>query len=1008
VPVPVALAQRIVEVIADRGDFHPRYRYGSGCIVRGRIVLTAGHVVAGAQTVQVRNPDKALWPARLDREFVSETAPDLALVFIEDDGIDLPAMELGVVDRYTPQAPPVKQCRAVGYPWFAKRKKTHLPTEVRNTVDVWGDIPVLSHLADGLLTLQVTVSPRALPPGETALGDSSEWSGMSGAPVMTEDGCLLGVVIEHAPREGESAITVVPLSALEPDPAHEGWGSGVQNASRWWQQLGVAGLTELRRLPEQTTPGPLPTPAAVRRTLPTLARRFTDREKQLAAITGAVTDGEREDEACVYAIDGMPGVGKSAFAVEAADQLRKSPYFPDGLLYINLHGNTPGQNPVEPAEALRALLTAMGMDAKQIPPSLEERAAAWADLLAGKKLLLLLDDAANSTMVRPLLPGTAETMVLITSRRRLTALPEADTITLDILQPGDAAQLFVRLARRGGLEPTDDGVAEVVRLCGYLPLAISLMAGQFQHRPTWTTRDLIGSLTSASGRLKALSAEDRSVAAAFDVSYRQLTPDQQRVFRAVGLHPGTDIDPYAAAALVGTDLDRARSWLENLYDYNLIEQPTAGRYRLHDLLRELARTLAANEEPAERERATGRLLDYYLYTATIAGRYLARHTLADSALVVNPPAWIPELPAREPAILWLEDERVNLFRVVDLARTTQPGYAIGISAALAGFLRVRGYWGQALSLHQSALAAARGIADQKGEADVLNNLGGVQQAMGDYPAATTHHEQALALYRDLQDQQGEADALSDLAIVQRLTGDYAGVKSGLTRAQSLYHDLGDRLGEAKSFNDLGIVYRLTGDYEAAETNLKKALELHRELGNRLGEGNALDDLGIVYRLTGNYEAAEASLKEVLDLREDIRSPHVEANAWKELGVVYRLTGKYTDATRSLDKALKLYRELHDRNCEAETLNNYGQLYSASEAPAEARVHFGQALQIARDLKVPLEEARALEGTGETYRQEGNTKDSTTSLQEALGIYRRLGSPDGDRVEAILRERGSSP
>ncbi len=1003
------LADRIVEVIADRGGSgDTRYRYGSGCIVRGRTVLTAGHVVVGAQTVQVRNPDKVLWHARLDREFVSET-PDLALVFIEDDAIDLPAMELGVVDRDSPLALPVDRCRAVGYPWFAKRQQRHEPTEMRNSVDAWGFIPVLSNLADGLLTLQVTNSPRPLPPSEMALGDSSEWSGMSGAPVMTASGCLLGVVVEHAPRAGESAITVVPLTALEPNPDHKLWGNALDNAYRWWQQLGVAGLTELRRLPEQAAPHePLPTQAAARRTLPTLARRFTDREDALAVIAGAVTDGERDDETSVYAIDGMPGVGKSAFAVEAADRLLKSPYYPDGVLYLYLHGNTPGQNPVEPAEALRALLTAMGIEANQIPRTLEERAAAWADLLADKKLLLLLDDAADSSQVRPLLPGTAETMVLITSRRRLTALTDADVVTLDILQPDDAAQLFVRLARRGALQPADDGVAEVVRLCGYLPLAISLMAGQFKHHPAWTTGDLISSLTSASGRLKALTAEGDSVAAAFDVSYRQLTSDQQRVFRAVGLHPGTDIEPYAAAALVGADLARARSWLEDLYDYHLIEQPTAGRYRLHDLLRELARTLAANEEPAERERATGRLLDYYLYTATIAGRYLARHTLADSASVVNPPACTPELTDREPAVRWLEDERVNLFAVVDLARTTQPGYAIGISAALAGFLRVRGYWSQALSLQQSALAAALGVGDRKGEADALNNLGGVQQAMGDYPAATTHHGQALALYRDLQDQKGEADALSDLAIVQRLTGDYAGVKSDLTRAQSLYHDLGDRLGEAKSFNDLGIVYRLTGDYQAAEINLKKALELHRELHNRLGEGNALNDLGIVYRLTGNYEAAEASLKEELDLRGEIKSPHVEANAWKELGVVYRLTGKYTDATRSLDKALELYRELRDRNCEAETLNNYGQLYSASAAPAEARVQFGNALQIARDLKVPLEEARALEGTGESYRQEGNAKDSTPPLQQALAIYRRLGSPGAERVEAILREQGCSP
>lgn len=249
--MPVPLAVRVVEVIADLGDTSgPRYRYGSGCIVRGRTVITAAHVVSGARTVKIRDPDKLLKPTVVTSRFVApESGPDLALVEIDDNEDLLDGIGLAVVDRGGLKAAPVQDCHAIGYPWFAQ---TPAPSAVRDTVDAVGYIPVLSKLARGLLTVQVTESPRPLPQGRTALGES-EWSGMSGAPVIA-DGCLIGVVSEHAAREGPSAITAVPLSALERDPAHPAWGPGVANASEWWERLGVADLAELRRLPSDPVP----------------------------------------------------------------------------------------------------------------------------------------------------------------------------------------------------------------------------------------------------------------------------------------------------------------------------------------------------------------------------------------------------------------------------------------------------------------------------------------------------------------------------------------------------------------------------------------------------------------------------------------------------------------------------------------------------------------------------------------------------------------------------------
>jgi hypothetical protein len=290
----VRLADRLVEVIADRGESAAaRYRYGSGCIVAGRTVLTAAHVVAEAVRVQVRDPGKRLYSATVDPGFVGDEdgpGPDLALVEIVDPGFaeDLPPIGLAAIDRDSPTAEPVGRCHAIGYPWFAE---TPSPTAVRDTVDAIGVVPVLSKLAAGLLSVQVSISPRPLPPEEKSLGES-EWSGMSGAPVVAA-GRLLGVVTEHAPREGPSAITAVPLTALEQDPAHPRWGPGAKDSSGWWRRLGITGLADLQRLPAPPAERPKPayweTMREFGRTLHRRMPQLLGRERELTEIAAFAT-----------------------------------------------------------------------------------------------------------------------------------------------------------------------------------------------------------------------------------------------------------------------------------------------------------------------------------------------------------------------------------------------------------------------------------------------------------------------------------------------------------------------------------------------------------------------------------------------------------------------------------------------------------------------------------------------------------------------------------------------
>ena len=313
-----------------------------------------------------------------------------------------------------------------------------------------------------------------------------------------------------------------------------------------------------------------------------------------------------------------------------------------------------------------------------------------------------------------------------------------------------------------------------------------------------------------------MHAENLSVAAAFDLSYQDLTVDQQLLFRRLGLHPGTDVDPYAAAALEDTDLGTARSRLEALYDQHLLTEPAHGRYRLHDLIREHARALAATDSAVDRDAATDRLLNYYLYAAATAGRDLAWNTPEYSPAISSRPACAPDLHTREQQIAWLEAERANLQAATDYAAlNARPEHSIGIPFAIHGFLRTNGHWDQALTLHQTALIAARRVGDPLGQASALCQLGAVQRLVGDYPAAFANQTAALELYRDHGDRSGEGDALTELGTVHWLIDDYAAAIATLSQALLLWEDLHDLRGEADVLCELGTVQRLTGDHVAA-------------------------------------------------------------------------------------------------------------------------------------------------------------------------------------------------
>jgi tetratricopeptide (TPR) repeat protein/transcriptional regulator with XRE-family HTH domain len=765
--------------------------------------------------------------------------------------------------------------------------------------------------------------------------------------------------------------------------------AGFETAARGYRETEPGTLAQ-RRVRSRSV-------AATTPVLPHDIGSFTGREADLAKLMAAAKGAG--GVVGIYAIDGMAGVGKSTFAVHAAHVL--APRFPDGQIFLQLHAHTAGQPPVDATDALASLLLTTGVTAEQIPAAIGDRAALWRSHLAGKRVLLLLDDAASHEQVEPLLPGTAGSLVLITSRRHLSALNDATSICLETMPPDEAAALLIRLAGRADIDGADPAVEAVNRLCGHLPLAIGMLARQLHHHPTWSAARLAGDLAAAHDRLELMHSENLSVAAAFDLSYQDLTAGQQRIFRRLGSHPGTDIDPYAAAALDGSSLAAARRGLDELFDQHLVTEPASGRYRMHDLIREYARALAQTDDPDDRESAVVRLTDYYVSAASAIGRHFNRSHPAAS----ETPAGVPELLTRKDAASWMESERANLHAVVDYAAARGwPAPGIAIVTAMSGFLRTHGHWTQMRVLHVTALETAQLAGYGKGEAEALTNLGVVQRLTGDYVAAAATLARALEACRDAGDQHGQAKALVALGIVQRLTVSYPMAAATLRQALEQHGRVGDRLGQADALSELGCVQRLTRNYQDARVSHEQALGLYRELDDRYGQADSLRYLGRVHQETGDYEAVASLYAEALELYRGLDDRLGQAHTLNYLGIAQHVSDDYLAAESTLADALELYRDLGHRLGQAEVLNNLGEVYAISD-PAQARTCHEQALEIARTISAILEEARALEGIGNNDILDTSPGYDGHHLRHALELYRRIGSPHAERVSETLRFHG---
>ena len=621
----------------------------------------------------------------------------------------------------------------------------------------------------------------------------------------------------------------------------------------------------------------------------------------------------------------------------------------------------------------------------------------WRDKVAGQRVLLVLDNAASTRQVASLLPRGKDCLVLVTSRRHLGDLPGKVTpILLEVLPSDQAQEMFLRLAPQAA---PGRAVADLVRLAGFLPLAISLLARAFARHPSWTLANLAAE-TEAS--MLTLAAENDSLAAAFDVSYRHLLPSQQQFFRRLGLHLGTTIDACAAAALADTSLEDAAESLDVLHREALLTEVMYRRYGMHDLIRRYARDRAAADPAVDRGQALERLLDFYTYFAAIAENRLARQTRTRPAPVLAAsPASAPDLSDSTKALSWARTERANLLACLDyVTENVQRGRMIAITSAIATLLRQDGPWSDGIVRHVTAVEVAGQCADRLGQANALNDLGFVRRLTGDYLGASQAHEMALEMYRELGNRLGQANALNNLGLV-RIAEDYQSGVQAQEMALEMYRELGDRLGQANALHQLGEARRLIGDYAGAAQVLEAALDISRDLGSRLGQANAVTILAAVRRETGDYPGAAQALEAALAIYRDLGSQLGQANTLNDLGIVRRETGDYPGAAQALEAALAIYSDLGDRGGEAMALNEAGTLHRMRGDLNQARECHIQALGLAREIDSSSDEAYALAGLGRCALDAGRIADAKADLRQSLNIFHRIGVAEAKKVAAEL-------
>ncbi|GAA2365262.1 SARP family transcriptional regulator [Catellatospora methionotrophica] len=655
----------------------------------------------------------------------------------------------------------------------------------------------------------------------------------------------------------------------------------------------------------------LPVPAQ----LPLDVRGFAGRGTQLAHLD-ALADGAAATppETVVAVLMGTAGVGKTALAVHWAQQAAAR--FPDGQLYVNLRGFHPAARPVEPGEALRGFLDALGIAPERVPAGLDAQAALYRSLVAGRRILVLLDNAVDADQVRPLLPGGRGGMVLITSRDQLiglVALEGAHPVTLGVLSGVEARELLA--GRLGGARVAADVQAadEIAVRCARLPLALAMVAARAAVHPALPLRALSAELSAVRERLRPQDPDDftTDVQAAFSWSCRRLTPSAARLFRLLGLHPGADAGVSAAASLAGAPADAVRPLLTELARAHLITEHLPGRFSLHDLLRGYAAKLAQlNETEPDRRAALRRVLSHYLHSAYAAALRIYPHRYRLDLAPADPGAAVTRFGDVNEASAWFTSEHAVLLTALNTAADENLAtYAWQLASALSTYLDRYGHWHDWVATGRTALAAAERCADRAGQAHAHGSLGLAYNRLKRYGEAHAHLRRADRAFGELDDLVGQAYTNLRMSLVHEGQGDRHAALLDARHALDRFQSAGHHIGRGQALNSVGWLHAQLGQHGDAVKYCEQAVEVHRELGDREGLANALDSLGYAHHGRGDHRQATVHYQEALVVLRQLADPYYETITLTHLGDTHHAAGDRRPAADAWQLSLAMLDEL---------------------------------------------------------------------------------------------------
>ncbi|MFB9584514.1 AfsR/SARP family transcriptional regulator [Streptomyces goshikiensis] len=831
------------------------------------------------------------------------------------------------------------------------------------------------------------------PGGPWAVGGDTDSAAIAGAPWA----------------EGRASSAVGPEALAGAGPgAGAGVAAGSTNAAGPGGGVGTGAAAGGERVPPRATEVP--------RTLPNDLTGFTGRERELGRLlerAAAPADGATR----IVAIDGMGGSGKTALAIRAAHRLAEA--YPDGQLYIDLRGFTPGEQPRLPLSVLGALLRSLGVPGERLPEEADSRSCMWRGLLAERRMLIVLDNAADVAQVRPLLPASSNSLVLITSRTRMVELDGCDWMSVGVMSPPDSRALVREALGRSRTEREPEAVEALAELCGHLPLALRIATARLRNRPRWTVRHLVDRLADGTRRLDELRSGERSVEATLRLSYRAMRKEHRDAFRLLGLHPGAEIDVHSAAALLGCGVREAEDVLEHLLDAHLVGQHEIGRYAFHDLVRSFAQSPRGdddndgdndgdNDNDTVETAATGRLLDHFFAVTEEACRFLYPGRDAVDVPFARPAGGLPPIGSAGEAEAYFDREYVTLLAAV--ARAQERGFfahAVHLARNLVFHLNARSYLSEYAQAADLAVAAARRIGDPAQLRLSLSNQTVSRAKLGRFREGIAAASEALDIAVSLGDRHGEAYCRDLLGMLHSCLGHLAAGRSHLERAVELYREAGSNRQETYALCNLSSVYTWLGRHREAASAAERAVAISRRLGARNEEISALNDLAIARLATRDHSAARSAAEQALELSDESRMPENLALTLALAADASLHLGRTRQAVAHADRAYGLIRAKGTALRQAVVENILGDVHCRRGEFDRALALHESAYELAAAIEYRIEAARALRGmsaalaaTGRTGRAEILRRCADDVMESMrVPVDRRPAAPEAARPAA---------